>query len=271
MTSLKKIIAFSLLLLTPLFFSCSDDPTEPEINQPPTMPPLATMVMDYSDFTPASLAKAEGKGHWLWAAGNVAFWNTALTVTMAVPVAAFAESFNHPPVLKSDGSWLWAYNYNLGPLQYTAKLYAKAGLNGIKWNMYISLHGVFDEFHWFTGTSDYQATEGYWLLNVRPTDPVPFMQIDWTRDSQSQAVDITYSNIRPDGDENGSYIHQAFNQDGDFTGRYDVYRVTTDNLVEIKWDRDSLQGRIKDEKHYDDTDWHCWDSNLENTSCDQAG
>jgi hypothetical protein len=268
MKSFKKVIALSLLLVTPLFFFCSNDPTEPVINQPPTMPPLSTMVMDYGDFTSASLAKAEGKGNWLWAVGNVAFWNTALTVTMAVPVAAFAESFDHPPLLKSDGSWLWSYNFNLGVLQYTAELYAKPGLNGIKWNMYITLYGVFDEFHWFTGTSDYQATNGYWLLNLRPLEPEPFLQIDWTRDIDTQALDITYTNIRPDGDENGSYIHQALNQEGEFTGLYDIYRVTTENLVEIKWNRESLQGRIKDQKHFEDTEWHCWDSSFENTTCE---
>lgn len=268
MRSFNKIIAFTLLLIFSIFFSCSEDPTEPNINQPPTMPPLATMAMDFDDFTPTSLAKAEGKGNWLWAAGNVAFWNTALTVTMAIPVAAFAESFNHPPVLKSDGSWLWAYNYNIGALQYTAKLYAKPELNGIKWNMYISLHGVFDEFHWFTGTSDYLATDGYWLLNLRPKDPVPFMQIDWTRDDKTQAFDLTYTNVIPEGDENGSYIHQALNLDGDFTGMYDIYLVSTDNLVEIKWKRDSLEGRITDEKHFEDAEWHCWDSNLDDTDCE---
>lgn len=263
----KKAVAFSLLLVVPIFFSCSEDPTEPVQNQPPTMPQLSTMVMDYGDFQPA-LAKTDGKGNWLWAAGNVAFWNTALTITMAVPVAAFAESFNHPPLLKSDGSWLWAYNYNLGALQYTAKLYAKPGLNGIKWNMYISLNGVFDEFHWFTGTSDYSATDGYWLLNLRPKDPVPFIKIDWTRDKDTQALDITYTNIIPDDDENGSYIHQALNQDVPFTGMYEIYRMTTDNLVDIKWNRESLEGRIKDEKHFEDMDWHCWDSNLDNTTCE---
>ncbi len=268
MKSSQKIIALFLVVLTVNFFFCSDDPTEPIQNQPPAMPPLATMAMDFDDFTQTALAKAEGKGNWLWAVGNVAFWNAALTVTMAVPVAAFAESFNHPPVLKSDGSWVWTYTYNLGALQYTAKLVAKPGLNGIKWNMYISMLGVFDEFHWFTGTSDYAATNGYWLLNLRPLDPMPFMQIDWTRDAKTQALDLTYTNVIPDGDENGSYIHQALNQAAPFTGTFEIFRVSVDNLVEIKWNRESLDGRIKDAKHFGDAEWHCWDSSFNDTECD---
>lgn len=268
MKNYKKFIAFLLLFITPILFFCSEEPTKPVKNQPPALPPLSTMVMDYNDFTTPSLAKAEGKGNWLWAAANVAFWNTALTVTMAVPVAAFAESFNHPPILTSDGKWLWSYNYNIGALQYTAKLYAKVDISGIKWNMYITLHGVFDEFHWFTGTSNFQVTDGYWLLNLRPKDPVPFMRIDWTRDADTQALDITYTNVVPEGDENGSYIHQALNQDAPFTGMYDIYRITTENLVEIKWNRESLEGRIKDEKHFEDAEWHCWDDNLDDTTCE---
>ncbi len=266
-SNVMKPISALLLVIVPLFFSCSDNPSEPK-NQPPAVPPLSTMVMDYDDFNIISLAKPEAKANWLWAAGNVAFWNTALTVTMAVPVAAFAASFQYPPILKSDGTWVWAYDFSIGPLQYSAELTAKVGLNGITWNMYVSLNGVFNDFHWFTGRSDLFATAGYWQLNLRPADPVTFLQVDWTRDPETQALDITYTNIVPDGDENGSYIHQALNQPGEFTGMMDIYRVSNENLVEIMWDRETLAGRIKDPKHFSNDDWHCWDGNFNDTECE---
>lgn len=263
-----KFAALLMLVTVPLFFSCSDTPSNPIKQQPPVVPPQSTMVMDFSQFTQTSLAKTDSKDNWLWAVGNVAFWNTAITVTMAVPVAAFAASFGNEPVLQPDGSWLWSYNFNVGPLQYTASLYGKVGLDGITWDMFITLHGVFTDFHWFTGKSDLLATSGYWTMNLRPMDPMPFLQIDWSRDIQSQALEVIYTNIVPDGDENGSYIRQAFNQELPFTGMFDVYRVTKENLVEIKWNRQTLEGRIKDPAHFADDAWHCWDSNLNDTECE---
>ncbi|MBN1482431.1 hypothetical protein EH223_10360 [candidate division KSB1 bacterium] len=265
--NMAKFVALLLVVMVPFFYSCSDNPSEPKNQQPPTVPPKSTMVMDFSSFTQTSLAKTDGKGNWLWAVGNVAFWNTALTLTLAVPVAAFVESFNHSPVLQPNGSWLWSYNFNIGALQYTAELYGKVSLNGMKWDMYVTLHGVFTEFHWFSGTSDLLATAGYWTMNLRPAEPVPFLQIDWTRDPKTQAVDITYTNIVPDGEENGSTIHQGFNQELPYTGLFDIYRVSTANKVEIKWNRETLEGRIKDPKHFSDDLWHCWDANLNDVEC----
>ena len=267
-TKIVKLLALLLVAVVPLYFGCSDTPSEPQKQQPPVMPPLSSMAMDYSQFTTTSLAKSDAKSNWLWAAGHVAVWNTVLTVTLAVPVAAFAESFNHTPVLQSDGRWLWSYNFNLGALQYTAELYGKVSLEGLGWDMFITQHGLYTDFHWFTGNSDLTATAGFWTMNLRPLEPTPFLQIDWQRDSDDQSIEITYTNIVPDGDENGSYIYQAFNQQLPYTGMYDIYRASTENLVEIKWNRETLEGRINDQQHFNDSDWHCWDAHLDDCECE---
>jgi hypothetical protein len=263
-----KIVAVSMAVIVPLFFYCSENPSDPIEQQPPIVPPKSTMAMDFSQFSQSALAKADSKSNWLRAAGNVAVWNTVLTVTLAIPVAAFAESFNHPPVLQPDGRWLWSYNYNLGTVQYTARLYGKVSLEGLQWDMYITQHGLFADFHWFTGRSDLLATVGYWKMNLKPLDPIPFLQIDWHRDEDNQAIDVKYTNIVPDGAENGSYIYQAFNQEPPFTGMYDIFSVGAANLIEIKWNRETTAGRIKDPKHYNDEEWHCWDSSRNDAACD---
>ncbi|MBN1465474.1 hypothetical protein JXA02_06920 [candidate division KSB1 bacterium] len=262
-----KSIALSLALIVPFYFTCSDQPSEPKKQQPPAIPPLSSMTMDFSHFTTTSLAKSQAKSNWLWAASHVAVWNTVLTVTLAVPVAAFAESFNHTPILLPDGRWLWSYNYNLGTLQYTAELYGKVSLEGLEWNMFITQHGLYTDFHWFSGKSDLPATTGFWTMNLRPLEPTPFLQIDWQRDPDDQSMDIKYTNIVP-GDENGSYIYQAFNQELPYTGRYDIYRVSSQNMVQIRWNRETLEGRVQDPAHFNDSDWHCWDSELDDVECD---
>lgn len=261
-----KLFLIGLLLATPLFMMCSNKPTEPT-KEAPVIPPQSTFVMDLSDFTSPSLAKTAAKGNWLWAAGNVAVWNTAIVVTLAVPVAAFVESFNHSPELQGDGRWLWSYSFTVLGVTFTAKLYGALELDGVKWDMFISQQGLYTDFHWFTGKSDITATTGYWMLNHKPTEPTPFLQIDWTRDAAALSGDIKYTNIIPDNAENGSYIYQAFNQPAPYTGLYNIYAKSSDNLVAIQWNLETRMGRISDAIHFGDDAWHCWDENLNDVDC----
>ena len=80
-------------------------------------------------------------------------------------------------------------------------------------------------------------------------------------------INIKYTNIIPDSDENGSYIFQAFNQPAPFTGMYDIYVASSENLTQIKWDFETTAGRVSDPEHFGDDLWHCWDENLDDTEC----
>ena len=75
--------------------------------------------------------------------------------------------------------------------------------------------------------------------------------------------DIKYTNIEPGGAENGGYIFYGKTTDTTYDAYYHIYNKGQDNLTEIEWNLTSKAGRIKDEKHYSDTDWHYWDENLD--------
>ncbi len=262
----KKLLTIALLLITPVFMMCSKETTEPK-QEAPAIPPQSTFVMDLGDFTSPSLAKTASKGAWLWAVGNVAVWNTVAVVTLAVPVAAFTESFNHNPELQPDGKWLWSYSFTVLGETFTAKLYGALEIDGVQWDMFITQQGSYEDFHWFGGKSDLTLTTGYWTLNYKPTEPTPFLQIDWNRDIDALSGDIKYTNIIPDNGENGSYIYQAFNQPEPYTGLYDIYAKSIDNLISIQWNRDTKVGRISDANHFGDDAWHCWNENFNDVDC----
>lgn len=254
-----------LVSLTSFIFFCSENTTEPK-EEPPIVPPQSTFVMDFSDFT-ATLAKVNTKSNWLFAAGHVAVWNSVLTLTLVVPVAAFVESFNHNPVLQPDGSWLWSYQFRVAGVLHTAKLYGKPQIDGVNWEMYISKQGIYSDFLWYIGESDFAASAGMWELNLNPNDPTPFLRIDWHRNPEAQTADIKYTNIVPEGDENGSYILQEVDETADFTRSYQIYSVSNSNSVEIEWNHSSKVGRVKNQNHFGDEDWHCWDENLNDVEC----
>jgi hypothetical protein len=234
--------------------------------------------MDFSDFTSQdttllSLLKSGGNletltyKNWGWAATNVLVWNAFLTVGLATPVASFAEAFRHEPQQQDDGRWLWTYGFKVFGITHTAELYGSIDNDGTIWEMYISKEGVYDDFLWYTGTADLFATQGRWTLNKEPNAPVPLLQIDWTRDEQNSTGVITYTNILPGGPENGSYISFGVTTNTTYDAYYEIYTQSTDHLINIEWNRTSKEGRVKDPKHFQDSDWHCWNTKLEDVVC----
>ncbi|RMG31932.1 MAG: hypothetical protein D6732_14145, partial [Methanobacteriota archaeon] len=198
--------------------------------------------------------------NWGWAAINVAVWNSLLTITFAVPVAAFAESFNHEPEQQDDGSWVWSYNFQPpGGVLHTAELHATLLSDGVQWEMYITKQNVFDHFLWYSGISDFLGQHGTWTLFHDPTDPQPFIGIEWNRNPAQGTADIKYTNIIPNGPENGGYIFYGITNQFPYDAFYDIYHKSQDNHTNIEWNRTLKNGRVKDPLHFGDSAWHCWD------------
>ena len=79
-----------LIILVPTACNKDDDIEEPATA--PDLPPTASFIMDYSDFTDADTTKYKSTlsyHNWGFAATHFTVWNFVLTVTMIVPLAAF--------------------------------------------------------------------------------------------------------------------------------------------------------------------------------------
>ena len=251
---------------------------QPGDGQPPEIPPASTFVMDFGDFAdggapgrvldPNDPAAGQGipGGNWGWAAMNVGVWNVIITVTLAVPVAAFLESFNHVPEQQPDGSWVWSYEVNVAGVIHTAELHALAVGGDIEWNMFISKDGSYTDFNWFSGVSNLVGTEGTWTLNKDPDAPTQLVGIEWHRNPQDETGDIKYTNIVPAGPENGGYIFHGITAEA-LDAFYEIFNKGQDNVTNVEWNRTTKDGRVKDPAHFGDGDWHCWHTGLQNTGC----
>jgi hypothetical protein len=205
-------------------------------------------------------------GNWSWAAFHVGVWNVIITVGLAVPVTAFVESFNHIPEQQPDGSWVWSYEVTVGGIVHSAELHALAVGGDIEWNMYVSKEGFYADFNWFSGVSNLISTEGTWTLNRAPDDPSPFVGIEWHRDPATETGEIKYTNIVPDGPENGGYIHHGITDEA-FDAFYEIFNKGQSNVINIEWSRTTKDGRVKDPAHLGSENWHCWDSALQDIEC----
>jgi len=202
-----------------------------------------------------------------YAAGTVLIWSTIGVIGLAVPVTAFNASFYNIPLQQDDGSWIWSYSVRISGLLYTAELHGIYIPDGVRWEMYISKEGGYSDFLWFYGESDRPVTEGYWILKNTPAEPTDLLRIDWTRTIADGTGSIKYTNIVPDGPENGGYIYTETNTNTPYNAYWDIYNKGQDNHTYIEWNRTTLEGRVKDFNHFKDDNWHCWDSQRTNVVC----
>ena len=279
---MKRFSVFGMLFRTVLalvmiaaLMACGkkSDSTNSDASTAPTLPPYASLAMDFSSFpssttaAPAltsALSTTFGWSNFTYSYVNVAVWNAIITVGLAVPVLTFAESFNHTPVLQSDGSWLWSYTKTVSDVLYTAKLYGKLSGSQVTWKMYISKAGDYTDFNWFNGTADLTTTSGSWTMYESPANPVELLSINWDRTSATTG-NITYTNVKAGDANNGGYISygNSGSTDPAYGAYYTIYNISAGDLINIEWNTASKDGRVKSPTAFGDSNWHYWDSLLQ--------
>lgn len=268
----SRVLMLSLFLA--VFATACDEAVGPD-GVAPEIPPASSFVIDFSDFPEQPLASAAmapampaAGAYWLRSAAVVGVWNFVIVGTLAPPVAAFVASFNNTAVWDEDASaWTWSYNFMALGTQHSARLEARLITNGVQWDMYITRDGSFEDFHWYSGISDASGTSGTWSLNRSPEDPTAFIDIEWDRSTSGDTYEITYTNVVAGAAEYGSYITYGVTDDTTHDAFYDLFGAQASNLTEIEWNRTTKEGRTRDPAHFEDSDWHCWDANLDNTTC----
>jgi hypothetical protein len=269
---MKFIPILFVIVMIGLIVSCEDDKSTNPQDQAPALPPQSSMIINFDEFPDtSSLSESDilpaTLRNWGWAAGNVAYWNSLLTLTLAVPVNAFKEAFNHQAALQSDGSWLWQYNVQVNNLLFTAKLFGKTVSEGVEWKMLLSKSGEYSDFEWFIGFSNLPVTEGNWTLNKDPNSPSAFLYIEWKRNLEDETADVKYTLLSPSLPQNGSFIFYGKTNEVPLNRFYQIFKAESNNLIEIKWNYESYFGRAKDSVYFEDTNWHCWTEKLEDTNC----
>jgi hypothetical protein len=255
-----------------VFATACDEATAPE-GDAPELPPQASLVIDFSDFlNPALAASAVNQTapaagtYWTRAAVVAGVWNFIITGTLAPPVAAFVAAAHQAPEWSGE-AWTWSYNFNALTVQHSARLEARMIPDGVQWDMYITRDGSFDDFHWYSGFSHQSGTSGTWSLNRTPDDATAFIDIEWNRSASGDTYDITYTNVVAGAAENGSYITYGVTGNTPYDAYYDLFGAQGNNLTEIQWNRTTKEGRTADPAHFQDSNWRCWNANLDNTSC----
>ncbi|MBU0764944.1 MAG: hypothetical protein KJ607_08925 [Bacteroidetes bacterium] len=257
-TGIGAILMAFVIILSIAQTGCKKKKDAPEI------PPLSTFQMTF-DLDTNNNKDIQTKVNYFHAGGNVLFWSVVIGLNMIVPVAAFAESFKHEAIWDNhDETWTWEYTVNT---TYSAKLVAGMDGDYVHWEMYISKNNVYTDVLWYEGDSKTDGSEGTWSLNYNESNPQPFVDIVWHRTVGSDIYDIKYTNVISGNAGNGGYIEYGITGGSPYDAFYNIYIIEQNRHVDIEWNRSDKTGHVKDQDKFGDTDWHCWDANLDDVTC----
>lgn len=269
---MKKLLSLSLILIlfSGFFTGCKKDN-----GTPPSLPPVESLSIDFTNFTPATKGgdatnsfKGTNDTYWQFASTLVVTWKLIISTTLAIPVSSFKLAMDQDPVFLSNKTWEWSYNVYAVGITYKARLTGQIGATDITWKMYITREGTggFPEFLWFEGTSKVDGTGGQWIFNQSPTAPEKCLQIDWTKTGTSIGT-VRYTNVKASDVNIGGYIEYGLTTSA-LNAYYKIHYKNGANFsdVNVEWNTTTFNGRIKSSDFMTGA-WCCWDQNKANVLC----
>ncbi|MBK6281861.1 MAG: hypothetical protein IPF54_03595 [Draconibacterium sp.] len=270
---MKQILPFIILMM--FFFSCEK---ENSTEVAPELPPVETMIVDFGKIADITKSADIAKTNWLYSATTVGWWSIITGTTFAIPVAAFRSAIEVEPTYIDNLTWEWNYSVDGFTSQYSARLVGKLLSKEVKWEMYISKTGIqpFDEFLWFEGTSNIDGNSGQWILYHSSAFPEKTIQIDWKKETE-KVGEIKYTYIREKNDQrqtdsfNGSTLTYGLQKmELDIFVNIHAYNAEDKKFNDsfIEWNSTNYFGHVKAENFFNDSNWHCWDSQGNDILCD---
>ncbi len=254
---LSRLIAMSMLCT----FFLTGCEKEKDKEKGPDLPPITTFAIDLSDFTSAGeLKSVDPKSNFHLVVGAVSYWNLVLSAAMVIPVAAYAEAFNHDAVRLDNDTWQWTYAVNN---EYNAKLTADVMNDSVYLSMNIEKADASMDVVWFTGKCDILRTGGEWTVNDVPlASQTAWLFIEWNADYEDKTFDVKYLNVRPGADYEDSYIEYGITNSTDYNAYYNLYNSETNMLYEVDYNTETHVGTVTDGLNQ-----LCWDESFNNTIC----
>lgn len=266
---MKKLLTLSLLLAF-MFAGCKKDKGDP-----PVLPPETSMVIDFSNFDGAKKSaelpsfKGTENSSWEFAAIAAGTWKLIMAGTLLVPVTTFQLVIDQQPEYVSDKTWQWSYSTTIAQVQYKARLTGQIGDANVIWKMYVTKEGAggFTDFLWFEGTSAFDGKSGKWTLNMSNANPVPVLEIDWAVTGNNLGS-IAYTYVKND-DFKTSYIRYELKETTPLNAFFTIHYWNGAKFsdVNVEWSTTTHAGRVKSIDYLVDDQWHCWDANRVNTTC----
>lgn len=265
MKKLAKSI-LTVLLLAVVTWSCSDNGTGAEPENPPEVPDIEAAQPDFSYFdsqakVPDQIQAGEAFSN---AQGTVLGASFMVGIGQLGPI--YLEMARDEEAEFEDGQWVWSYNatYEGQTVGFKLTSTVNEDANEVQWAYYMSSSGgetEIEEFKYMEGTTSLDGNTGNWKIYEfgNSTSSEAMMAYEWNIDDDEN---LTASFEFPSDDANTSLNYE---QDG---SQYTLSINGSDGSTEVYWDIENDQGywwnKVQDEKL-------CWSSGKANIACSDIG
>jgi hypothetical protein len=254
---LNQLVGVAMILSMIALFGCKKDKKE----SAPVLPPMSAFSIDLAAFTSDVPVKNTDSMSTYHAVVNaVGYWNVVLSLSLAIPVAAYAEALKQEAVRVDNDTWKWSYAVND---IYSAQLVADVVSDSVYFSMYVTKAEEFDSLLWFTGKCDILMTGGEWNLFDIPANPsVSWLKIKWNGNYETETFDIRYTNVYPGNEYENSYIEYGKTTDPDYDVYYDLYNSLSDLTYSVNYNTETEAGYLAFNGNQ-----YCWNKNHANCVC----
>lgn len=267
---MKKQLYNIVLLFVILIFLGSCDKKEEKEQPAPLIPPVGTLVIDFSQFENIDtnlVRNTESFENFGVALDRILPWQHIIYERIPIPIVGYAEAHHHNYFYDPNyDSWSWSYQFAYGGEYYHGKLQAWLDPAGVQWAFYVTRDDDYYEFLWMKGVAEANLTRGFWTIYLDPDNWEPYIEINY-KIIEDGRYEITYENVLHKDVNEGSYISYTYDSTSYYNSHYEIYKVYLDNTTEIDWNSDSFEGRITDMLYYKNDLWYCWDESAKNIDC----
>lgn len=265
---MKKVFCLLLSLMV-ILVSCNPD-DENNQDPKPVMPPEYSMTPNFDDFQAEENQRNQTIENWFYSSVNVSVYSTLLTGSLAIPVSAFTATISEDPFYDTEaGVWTWESSFSANSNDFSIRLTADVVNGGVDWRGFISSSSNnVEDFVWFEGQSNVNGNSGNWTLFESPQNPSAWISTEWTR-NEDQTVGTATFTIEKEGESLGSYIAYGRDENSDYNRSVEISNTQSGDFIEIDWNSELKFGRVKSENQFGDTDFHCWDQDLQDVSCSE--
>jgi len=237
------------------------------LDMPPDLPPVESLVIDLSFFTGAEAsgvgASSEAsttRDHWETATARVTTTSADVTEALALPVATLAAASQETAAF--DGNrWHWRFVVTHGGLTYDGDLSGITAGEQTSFDARLSQPSLgLSGFTWYSGAAPVTGDSGFWRF-FNPRSGASAGRVDWQRPS-ADAGTVVFSVIG-DAANNGDVL--TYEVSGtDRRMRY--VEFATGNVVEVSWDESTGAGYMTADG-YNGGAKSCWDGDQNDMVC----
>jgi hypothetical protein len=262
-----------ILILSVMILNTSCD--KEEKGEQPELPPVESMVMDFSDFqeSPGDIVKGEKVAittytNFNYAYQTVSFWNAFTAISLLVPVSSYSYALQQEPVYLGNNKWEWSYNFMIEQEEFTATLKGER-LDNERFSMVMNIAYAdlpLLKLKYFDGICRYDHTAAEWnLYKFDDASSIKTLEIEWTKNYETGDASLKYTYVEPGQTETNSSITWIIDPDGTYNAGY--YIVLSTGNVDIEWDTKTKAGHVRSPYYFEDSDWHCWNDLLQDIVC----